>query len=150
MSLLNPSYTRFKEYSQGITTSTQKVIYKKIFNGFIFSIYQKQLFNIDEDETPTPKKSEKYLGFFMNFFKIENNNSLNIHSSDSITNAYISKFSPAMVDNKRDPSCGMPVAAGIEDTVHYKNKVLGFCSKECKDGFLKDPEKNISAADLKK
>ncbi len=60
------------------------------------------------------------------------------------------KFTPAMVDNKRDPSCGMPVAAGIEDTIHYKNKVLGFCSKECKDEFLKDPEKNIAAADLKK
>lgn len=60
------------------------------------------------------------------------------------------KFTAAMVDNKRDPSCGMPVAAGIEDTVHYKNKVLGFCSKECKDEFLKGPEKNITAADLKK
>ncbi len=60
------------------------------------------------------------------------------------------KFTSAMVDNKRDPSCGMPVVAGIEDTVHYKNKVLGFCSKECKDEFLKDPEKNIAAADLKK
>jgi YHS domain-containing protein len=60
------------------------------------------------------------------------------------------KFTSAMVDNKRDPSCGMPVAAGIEDTVHYKNKVLGFCSKECKDEFLKDPKKNITAADLKK
>lgn len=61
-----------------------------------------------------------------------------------------SKFTPAMVDNKRDPSCGMPISAGIDDTVHYKNKVLGFCSKECKDEFLKDPEKNIAAADLKK
>lgn len=60
------------------------------------------------------------------------------------------KFTAAMVDNKKDPSCGMPVSAGIEDTVHYKNKVLGFCSKECKDDFLKDPEKNIAAADLKK
>ena len=60
------------------------------------------------------------------------------------------KFTAAMVDNKRDPSCGMPVAAGIEDTIHYKNKVLGFCSKECRDEFLKDPKKNITAADLKK
>lgn len=59
------------------------------------------------------------------------------------------KFTAAMVDNKRDPSCGMPVAAGIGDTAHYKGKVLGFCSKECKDEFLKDPEKNISAANLK-
>jgi len=68
----------------------------------------------------------------------------------SVTNVDTIKFTPAMVDNKRDPSCGMPVAAGIEDTVHYKNKVLGFCSKDCKDEFLKNPEKNITAADLKK
>lgn len=61
-----------------------------------------------------------------------------------------SKYTATMVDNKRDPSCGMPVSAGIGDTVHYKNKVLGFCSKECKDEFMKDPEKNIAAADLKK
>jgi YHS domain-containing protein len=67
-----------------------------------------------------------------------------------VTNVDTIKFTPAMIDNKRDPSCGMSVAAGIEDTVHYKGKVLGFCSKECKDDFLKDPEKNITAADLKK
>lgn len=59
------------------------------------------------------------------------------------------KFTATMVDNRRDPSCGMPVSAGIGDTLHYKNKVLGFCSKECRDDFLKDPEKNITAADLK-
>ena len=67
-----------------------------------------------------------------------------------VTNADTVKITAAMVDNKRDPSCGMPVSAGIGDTAHYKSKVLGFCSKECKDEFLKDPEKNITAADLKK
>ena len=66
------------------------------------------------------------------------------------TNSDTVKITAAMVDNKRDPSCGMPVSAGIGDTAHYKGKVLGFCSKECKDEFLKDPEKNITAADLKK
>lgn len=67
-----------------------------------------------------------------------------------VTNADTVKITAVMVDNKRDPSCGMPVSAGIGDTAHYKGKVLGFCSKECKDEFLKDPEKNITAADLKK
>ncbi|PUZ24633.1 YHS domain-containing protein [Chitinophaga costaii] len=52
----------------------------------------------------------------------------------------VSKFDAAMVDNKKDPSCGMPVKAGIEDTLHYKNKILGFCSKECKDAFLVKPD----------
>lgn len=40
----------------------------------------------------------------------------------------------------KDPACNMPLSAGIEDTTHYKDKVYGFCSKECKDEFLKDPE----------
>ena len=67
-----------------------------------------------------------------------------------ITQVDSSKYSTSMVDNKKDPSCGMPLSAGIEDTVHYQNKVLGFCSKECKDDFLKNPKKNIAAAELKK
>jgi len=39
----------------------------------------------------------------------------------------------------RDPSCGMPLKAGLQDTTTYKGKLYGFCSKECKDEFLKDP-----------
>jgi YHS domain-containing protein len=55
-----------------------------------------------------------------------------------------------LVDNKKDPSCGMPVSAGISDTAHYKDKVLGFCSKECKESFEKNPEGLIAAAEIKK
>lgn len=40
---------------------------------------------------------------------------------------------------KKDPSCGMPLSAGLEDTTTYKGKLYGFCSKECKDAFLQDP-----------
>jgi YHS domain-containing protein len=58
-------------------------------------------------------------------------------------------FKHLLVDNKKDPSCGMPVSAGIGDTAHYKDKVIGFCSKECKDEFLKNPEANIAKAELK-
>ena len=53
-----------------------------------------------------------------------------------------------ILDNKKDPTCGMPVTAGISDTAHYKNKVIGFCSTECKAEFLKNPEANIAAAEL--
>lgn len=56
----------------------------------------------------------------------------------------------ALVDNKKDPSCGMPVTAGISDTAHYQGKVLGFCSTECKDAFKKDPATLITAAEIKK
>jgi YHS domain-containing protein len=59
------------------------------------------------------------------------------------------KFTAAMVDNKKDPSCGMPVTAGIEDTVHYNGKVYGFCSAECKNAFLKNPVAMVKNAELK-
>jgi YHS domain-containing protein len=59
------------------------------------------------------------------------------------------KFTAAMVDNKKDPNCGMPVTAGIEDTVHYIGKVYGFCSDECKQAFLKNPVELAKNADLK-
>ena len=62
----------------------------------------------------------------------------------------VKQFDIALVDNKKDPSCGMPVSAGIGDTAHYKNKVLGFCSAECKAEFVKNPEAMLAAAEMKK
>lgn len=55
-----------------------------------------------------------------------------------------------ILDNKKDPTCGMPVSAGVSDTAHYQNKVIGFCSTECKAEFLKNPKANIAAAELNK
>lgn len=55
----------------------------------------------------------------------------------------------ALVNNKKDPACGMPVTAGIADTAHYKDKVLGFCGTECKNEFKKNPEALIAAAEIK-
>jgi YHS domain-containing protein len=59
------------------------------------------------------------------------------------------KYTADMVDNKKDPSCGMPLTAGIEDTVHYNGKVYGFCSDECKQIFLKDPKTLAKNAEMK-
>lgn len=42
--------------------------------------------------------------------------------------------------SKMDLACGMLLTAGIQDTAHYKGKVYGFCSKDCKADFLKTPE----------
>jgi YHS domain-containing protein len=42
-------------------------------------------------------------------------------------------------DYKKDPACGMPLTAGLEDTLQYKGKLYGFCSRECKAAFIKDP-----------
>ena len=47
-------------------------------------------------------------------------------------------FPVSMLDNIKDPYCGMPASSGMVDTVHLNGKVIGFCSKECKEGFLKD------------
>ena len=62
--------------------------------------------------------------------------------------AAATSFPVSMVNNKKDPTCGMPVTAGISDTAHYKDKIIGFCSVGCKDEFKLAPEANIAAAEL--
>ncbi|MBL0310446.1 MAG: YHS domain-containing protein [Bacteroidetes bacterium] len=50
----------------------------------------------------------------------------------------------ALATNK-DFVCGMKVEAGqIADTATYEGKIYGFCSKECKDEFVKDPNSYLS------
>ena len=58
-------------------------------------------------------------------------------------------YAVSLVNNKKDPTCGMPVTAGISDTAHYEKNVLGFCSVECKNEFLKNTKANLAAAELK-
>lgn len=48
-------------------------------------------------------------------------------------------------DSKTDLVCGMPVSAGVHDTLTYKGKLYGFCATECKEEFLKDPGSYLSA-----
>lgn len=40
------------------------------------------------------------------------------------------------LSNKTDPSCGMQVDKDVQDTAFVNNKVIGFCSKVCKEKFL--------------
>lgn len=61
-----------------------------------------------------------------------------------------SAYTPEMLSNQKDPACGMPVSAGVSDTAHFNNYVLGFCSSECKAAFMKSPADMIAAAELKK
>ena len=49
-------------------------------------------------------------------------------------------------DYGKDPACGMPLKYGLEDTLHYQGKLYGFCSKECKEEFLKDPGSYLAKA----
>lgn len=62
--------------------------------------------------------------------------------------AAATSFPVSMVNNKKDPTCEMPVTAGISDTAHYKDKVIGFCSAGCKDEFKLAPDANIAAAEI--
>jgi YHS domain-containing protein len=70
--------------------------------------------------------------------------------TDTIAVAIPKNYEITYLDNKKDPTCGMPVTAGVTDTAHYGNKVIGFCSIECKNEFLKNPKAGIAAAELKK
>jgi YHS domain-containing protein len=53
-------------------------------------------------------------------------------------------FKDVKFDEKTDLACGMPITAGVEDTAHYKEKIYGFCSKECKEAFVKDPNQYLT------
>src|SRR5579872_5985866 len=70
-----------------------------------------------------------------------------VSAADSAQAAALAKrkaFKALAFDNKKDLSCGMPLTAGVEDTVHYKGKLYGFCSSECKEEFLKNPEGHLA------
>jgi YHS domain-containing protein len=84
----------------------------------------------------------------------QSNDKANINSADTNQVAAMDTtlektYAVELVNNKKDPSCGMPVTAGISDTAHYEKMVLGFCSTECKNEFLKNPKANIAAAEIK-
>ena len=56
-------------------------------------------------------------------------------------------FSKVQFASKLDYSCFMPLTAGVGDTAIVNGKVYGFCSKECKDEFMKDAAANIKAGE---
>lgn len=65
--LLNPSSSRFQEFMHEPPVKYHEFVHERIFNGLIFSIYQKQSF----DNSGHLVMSEKYLGICSNFFEIE-------------------------------------------------------------------------------
>ena len=50
--------------------------------------------------------------------------------------------SAVRIVNQTDPVCGMSLSAGFADTLNYQGKIYGFCSKHCKDGFIKNRASN--------
>lgn len=44
---------------------------------------------------------------------------------------------------RKDPICGMMADDTKKDTVHYKHQVYAFCSKYCKEEFVKNPAAHV-------
>lgn len=49
--------------------------------------------------------------------------------------------------NAVDPICDMKTNENTTETVVYKGKTYGFCSKHCKTEFAKNPEKYLKKKD---
>lgn len=43
-----------------------------------------------------------------------------------------------------DLVCGMKIERDAEDTLHYQDKIYGFCSESCKETFQENPQKWVS------
>ncbi|MFY7900815.1 MAG: YHS domain-containing protein [Chitinophagaceae bacterium] len=78
--------------------------------------------------------------------KNESASEQNTSKIDSSATETMVTIDPKWIANTKDPICGMPTKAGITDTIHYKNKVYGFCAIECKSEFAKSPEQYLADA----
>lgn len=67
--LLNPSLKAFKEYSGDIETNKRKVVYKRVANYLIFSVFEKKVYEIGYVDDASEEYSEKYTGFVRNFWR---------------------------------------------------------------------------------
>lgn len=47
------------------------------------------------------------------------------------------KYASLKFASKRDTVCGMPVTAGVVDTLLLEGKIYGFCATGCKEEFAK-------------
>jgi YHS domain-containing protein len=72
---------------------------------------------------------------------LTNNSMVRVDSASQISKA---RFKGLKYADPRDLSCMMPLVAGVEDTAVYNGKIYGFCSKECKEEFLKNPKASQS------
>jgi YHS domain-containing protein len=96
------------------------------------------------------KKNLFQLFFVATLFAAACNNSADAPATteqqSEMASSETAKYTPEMVVNKTDFTCGMPTSAGISDTCHYEGKAYGFCSSECKAEFQKNPAAALAAA----
>lgn len=70
----------------------------------------------------------------------------NTTTTQTATEQPAGEKAPAVVlANTIDPICEMSVDGSVEDTVHYQDKVYGFCSEHCKKEFMEEPGKYLSS-----
>jgi hypothetical protein len=79
--ITNPSYNKFKIFSQDIKVKQVHITTRQVFNGFLFSIYQKEIVNTydsyDKEKIGTVIKI-KYLGLLSNFFELSRENDMSL------------------------------------------------------------------------
>lgn len=64
----------------------------------------------------------------------DHRNSRRLSGVDSLMNESASLSQLNFVTDK-DTTCGMPLSAGVTDTLVYKGQVFGFCAAACKQQF---------------
>jgi len=78
--------------------------------------------------------------FFASCSNADNSSEKNrSHTQAKDTSAVVSKkekFADIQFASKKDTICGMPLSAGIEDTLILDGKVYGFCAPGCKADFV--------------
>ncbi|MCX8480763.1 MAG: YHS domain-containing protein [Sediminibacterium sp.] len=65
-------------------------------------------------------------------------------NTDNLKKTTITPYSKNMVNNTIDPVCDMNIENAINDTAHYRDKVIGFCSDGCKKDFDNNAAKYIA------
>lgn len=70
--LTNPTYSKFKEFTPDFSNREHYVLRTRIHNYLIFSVYEKSIVRYDDENySQSFISSEKYLGIFLNFYKIK-------------------------------------------------------------------------------
>ena len=67
--ILNPSFKKFKEFGGELETKTHKVTYRKVANYILFSIYEKETADVDDDGGIYERYTRTYTGFAGNFWR---------------------------------------------------------------------------------
>lgn len=66
-----------------------------------------------------------------------------------VIHCHLNQHDMVAIRQDRQTVCDAAQAGRGQLRHHYENKVLGFCSPECKNEFAKNPKANLAAAEMK-